>query len=409
MKFKRITHSVLTLAFLAGMSVTYTGCHREANELAHHHHDHGHEHGEEHEDEGGHHHDNEAEESEKSNHEGVDKPIVISPEHAAELGIEVTKIEPGDFFSTVTVSGELSAAPSDQSVVTARSSGIVTLAKGITAGAHVSRGEAIASVSGKGMAGGDANEAARVALTAAKRELDRVTPLHKDGIVSTRDYNAVLQTYETAKAAAGNAGSAAGSVATTPTAGMITRLLVNEGEYVDAGSPIATISGNSRLTLKADLPERHLKFLPTVTGARFRTSYSDEIFDISDYNGKRSSDIQSGVAVNGYIPVYFTLTNDGTLSGGSYCEVFLTGARRDDVISVPLTALSEQQGEYFVYVRLDEDCYEKRNVRLGASQGDAVEIVAGLKPGEEAVTAGTTFVRLAESSGVVPEGHSHNH
>ncbi len=36
-----------------------------------------------------------------------------------------------------------------------------------------------------------------------------------------------------------------------------------------------------------------------------------------------------------------------------------------------------------------------------------IEIKSGLKPGDEVVTEGTTFVRLAETSGVVPEGHKH--
>lgn len=258
------------------------------------------------------------------------------------------------------------------------------------------------------MAGGDANEAARVALTAAKRELDRLTPLHADGIVSTRDYNAAKQAYEAAKAAAGN-GSAGGSTAVAPTSGTITQLLVSEGQYVDAGAPIAVVAGSSTLTLRANLPEREVRFLPTINGAKFRTSYSDQVFDIAEFNGRRSSDVTTTVATQGYIPVYFTLTNNGTLSAGSYCEIYLTGNKRDGVIALPTEALSEQQGEFFVYVRIDDEGYEKRPVKLGASSGDNVEILSGVNPGDEVVTTGTTFVRLAESSGVVPEGHSHNH
>ncbi|MDE6527585.1 MAG: efflux RND transporter periplasmic adaptor subunit, partial [Muribaculaceae bacterium] len=245
-------------------------------------------------------------------------------------------------------------------------------------------------------------------LNAAKGDLDRLTRLHAEGIVSTRDYNAAKQAYEIAKAAAGN-GSASGSAVVAPTSGTVTSLLVSEGQYVEAGAPVAVIAGSATLTLRANLPEREVKFLATVNGAKFRTSYSDEVFDIAEFNGRRSSDLTTTVATQGYIPVYFILSNNGTLSAGSYCEVYLTGSKRENVMAVPTSALSEQQGEYFVYVRLDEDCYEKRPVKLGASSGNTVEIRSGIQPGEEVVTAGTTFVRLAESSGVVPEGHSHNH
>lgn len=407
MKIKRFIYASLMIAFSGTLSVSMTGCKKEANELAHNHSHHNHE-GEEHEHEHGEGHVHGDEEQENKSGAHASDEIIIEQERAAKLGVTTSKATPGEFFETVAVGGELSSAPSNQSTVTARSAGIVSLTPAATPGAHVAKGTTLATISGKGMAGGDANEAARVALTAAKRELDRLTPLHTDGIVSTRDYNAAKQAYEAAKAAAGN-GSAGGSTAVAPTSGTITQLLVSEGQYVDAGAPIAVVAGSSTLTLRANLPEREVRFLPTINGAKFRTSYSDQVFDIAEFNGRRSSDVTTTVATQGYIPVYFTLTNNGTLSAGSYCEIYLTGNKRDGVIALPTEALSEQQGEFFVYVRIDDEGYEKRPVKLGASSGDTVEILSGVNPGDEVVTTGTTFVRLAESSGVVPEGHSHNH
>ena len=375
-----LLHSFVALSATA-LVLAFPSCKREKNEAAEHHHHHA---------EGG---------------EASDE-ITLDPQRAEKFGVKTTRVEPSAFHTTLAVGGELIPSTSAQSTVAAKSAGIVHLTAASAPGSQVSRGQTIATVSGKGMAGGDANEVARTAMQAAKRELDRLTPLHADGIVSTRDYNAALQAYESAKAACGNASNSAGSAATAPASGTVTALLVSEGQFVESGTPIAEISGDGSLTLKANLPERDMRFLPQVTGARFRTAYSDKTYDVADFNGRRSSGTAS-VAANGYIPVYFTLTNDGTLASGSYCEVFLTGDSREGVISVPLSALSEQQGVYFVYTRLDEDCYDKIPVETGASEGDRVEIVSGLKGGEEVVTEGVTFVRLAESSGVVPEGHKH--
>lgn len=415
--------NIRTLRFLlpglaVAMGLTLGSCHREQNELAHHHHhgaeaeahedhdhDHAHDDGEEHHHDGEEAHAGEESSAGAHNHEGE---IMLSPEKAQKLGVVVTELEPGSFAEVVTVSGELTSAPSALSTVAARSAGIVSLAPGATPGAVVSRGQTIATVSGQGMAGGDTNEAASVALAAAKRELDRITPLHKDGIVSTRDYNAALQAYESAKAAAGSNGGGSGSVAVAPTSGTVTALLVNQGQFVDAGAPIAQISASSALNLCASLPERMIRFLPQVTGAKFRTAYSDVIYDIADFNGKRTAGNVT-VADKGYFPVYFTLANDGSLSAGSFCEVYLTGNDREGVISVPLAAISEQQGKFFVYVQEHDDAYEKRPVTLGADAGDRVEILSGVSAGERVVTDGVTFVRLAETSGAIPEGHSHNH
>lgn len=397
-----ISRFTLLFGFASVFALTAVSCRHEKNELAHHHH-----HGEAEEAaaHAGHDHDH-GETSVAEAHSHADE-IVLDQHKAERLGVTVTEVSPADFAEVVTVSGELAVAPSAQSTVTARSAGIVHLSAAATPGSAVSRGQAIASVSGEGISGGDSNEAARVALQAAKRELERIAPLHADGIVSTRDYNAALRAYEEAKAAAGTSTSA-GSTAVAPTAGVVAALLVEEGQYVAAGEPIARISASDELTLRANLPESSHDFLPSVSGARFRTAYGGEVYDIAEFRGHRSS--RSGVAQQGYIPVYFTLKNPGgVLSAGSFCEVYLQGATRKGVIALPVEALSEQQGEFFVYVQVHPDAYDKRRVRLGADAGDRVEILSGLKPGEKVVTGGTTFVRLAETSGAVPEGHSHNH
>ncbi len=299
------------------------------------------------------------------------------------------------------------SAPDDRSVVSAKSSGIVTFASGITQGAKVNRGQSIATVSAKGMAGGDSNEAARVAYEAAKLELDRLTPLHADGIVSTRDYNAAKQAYEQAKAA--YSGSASGSYAAAATSGIITALLVSQGEFVNAGQPIAEISGNRELTLRADLPEKYYKLLPTITTASFRTAYSDQVISLSELGGHRISENAAVGSRPGYLPLYFRFNNNGSVVSGTPAEIYLIGTPRKDVIAVPVASLSEQQGQLFVFVQLDEDCFKKVPVVTGQSNGQLVEIISGLKEGERVVTEGTTFVRLAETSGVVPEGHSHTH
>lgn len=378
----------------------------EQDGLGHHHHEHeGHDHeheGDDHEHEGEEHH------HEGEEHEGSEAGIIhLTPAQIEEFGVKSTVVEPSEFSEVIKVSGQVLSAPGDRSVVSAKSSGIVTFAAGIAEGVKVSRGQSVASISAKGMAGGDSNEAARVAYEAAKRELDRLTPLHADGIVSTRDYNAALQAFEQARAA--YSGSTSGSAASAPTAGVITSLLVRQGEFVNAGQPIAEISGNRELTLRADLPEKYFRQLPSITSARFRTAYSGGVIDLAALNGHRVADQAAVGNRPGYLPVYFRFNNNGEVVPGTSAEVYLIGAERSKVIAVPVASLTEQQGQLFVFVQLDEDCFKKVPVQVGQSNGQDVEILSGLKAGEQVVTEGTTFVRLAETSGVVPEGHSHTH
>ena len=79
-----------------------------------------------------------------------------------------------------------------------------------------------------------------------------------------------------------------------------------------------------------------------------------------------------------------------------------------EVLSVPHTALTEEQGIYFVYVQLDEECYARREVKLGADNGREVALLSGIHPGERVVMQGAYHVRLASVSKAIP-GHSHEH
>lgn len=350
--------------------------------------------------------------AEEAHAEGHSDEITLEPEQAEHLGVEVTAIEPRPFSGVIPVTGRIMPTTGSESVITAPTSGVVRFNRSISQGSKVGVGTLVASVSGASVAGGDAMEAARLQLEAAKRELDRITPLHESGIVSTRDYNAALAAYESARNAAGASASAkaAGGSATARTAGIITSLLVKEGDFVDAGAPIATVSSNERLTLRADLPLRYNSRASRVVGANIRPAYSDSVIPIASLNGRVISPALNAADDRpGYIPVYFTLNNNGALVAGSYADVYLLLSENRQAITVPVEAVSEQQGEHFVYVRLDEECYEKRPVVTGDSDGRNIEILKGVKPGEDVVTSGMIFVKLAESSGAVPEGHSHSH
>ncbi len=352
-------------------------------------------------------HDGEKHSPAEDEHDHGDE-IVMSPEDAARFGVSVEGVSPSGFNEVVKVMGEVLPGASDQAVVTAPTAGVVTLAKGVTQGANVRAGERIASISSKGITGGDPNMAAKATLDAAKRELDRVTPLLADGIVTKKDYNDALQAYETAKAAYSN--RAAAGTATAPITGVIGNLLVADGAYVEAGQAIATVARSTRMTLRALLPQRYISFLPVIETANIVPAQTDKVIALNERGGKlMSSTVATGNDVRGYIPVYFSFDSNGDVAPGSAAEVYLIGAAKAEALTVPVEAVSEQMGESFVYVKKDAHGYEKRPVKLGKSDGKRVEITEGIAKGDYVVTTGMTFVRLAETSTVVPEGHSHSH
>lgn len=374
-----------------------TSCgHKEADELGHHHHhEHHHDHGH-----GSH-------DSDAATHEG-DDVITLSPDVAERFGVVTDTADVRPFGGVVKAGGQILPSADGAAVISATTSGILTLNQGINVGSSVKAGAAIGSVKADVVSGGDANRAAKAELDAAKAEWERIDRLYADRLVTLAQYNTAKAAYERAKAAY-SAPAAAGR-AISPISGVITSLEAQSGQYVATGAPIATIAASGRLTLRVDVPAKSYAAVASAADARVSLPYSGATVLLSSLDGRRVSDTDAlAAAGGGYVPVTFSLRNDGSLIPGSAVEVYLLGAGSRRALTVPVSAVTEQQGSYFVFVRLDEDCYRKLPVEVGQSDGQDIEILSGLKGGENVVTQGVTAVKLAQASGNVPEGHSHSH
>lgn len=107
-------------------------------------------------------------------------------------------------------------------------------------------------------------------------------------------------------------------------------------------------------------------------------------------------------------PVLFSVKNNGILSRGMFLEAFLLTGKKENAVAVPLTALTEEQGIYYVYVQTGGESFVKRQVEPGANDGFKAEIIKGLSAGERIVTKGAFQVKLAAMAGELPlHGHTH--
>ena len=183
---------------------------------------------------------------------------------------------------------------------------------------------------------------------------------------------------------------------------------VKEGDYVSVGQPLATIAQSNRLMLRADVSERYYSSLPMVQSAHFKTPYDEQVYRLADLRGRLLSYGRASGGDSFFVPVTFEFDNKGAILPGSFVEVYLLTKPLEQVISVPVESLIEEQGLYSVYVRLDADCYRKQPVTLGANNGVEVQILSGLHGGEAVVTKGAHQVKLASASNAIP-AHSHHH
>ncbi len=384
---------------------------------AHEGHDHGHDHDHEgHSHEGhdhgheGHNHEAEAHEGHDHGNGGHDGEIVVSLERQKTFGITTETVTAGDFAEVIHTSGQILSAMGDEMTVVAKTSGIISFGR-LTEGSAVGKGGQIATISSKELGGGDQLAKAKAAFEAARKEYERDLQLSKDNIVSESHLDQSRLAYEQAKAeydALASGTTKDGNVSvTSPLGGFIKKLSVSQGDYVETGTPIAVVSQNRRLRLRADVSEKYYGLVSGIKDANFSTSYSDETYNMKALNGRL---VGYGKASDGdyYIPVTFEFDNKGDLIAGSYVNVYLKSSSSSRAISVPVGAVVEDQGVYYVFVQNDETGFLKREVKLGQSDGQRVLIKSGLNEGDVVVATGAIQVKLASVT-AVPAGHTHSH
>ena len=338
--------------------------------------------------------------------------IIFPKAQAERVGLKVEKIETGPFCEVIRTSGQVLSAQGDEVSLSAPVAGIVSLAGArLTEGASVARNAPLFYISSQKIATGDVNLRTKAVYDKARADYERAQKLLADRIVSQREYDETKAAYEQAQAeyeALASARSDRGTAVVAPIPGFVTSLSVKEGDYVEMGAPLATVSQNRRLMLRAEVSQKYYDRLKGVRSANFKAPYEEGVHSLKNLNGRLVSVGKASPSGSYLIPVTFEFDNRGGVVPGSFVDVWLTGAPQEGVLSVPLSAVTEQQGVYYIYIRLDEEGYQRREVELGPGDGVRVRILSGLAPGEEVVTDGAVHVRMASVSSSIP-GHTHNH
>ena len=336
---------------------------------------------------------------------------MLAPEKAKAAGVASEVIQPKTFRQVIKTSGEVQAAQGAESVVVANVAGVVSFQRAVTEGMQVGKGATIMTISASKLQDGDPAERARIAYESAKSDFDRASRLVESQIVSQKEFNAIKEKFENARLAyeALAKNQTKGGVAVAaPIGGYIKNLLVKEGDYVAVGQPLATVTQNNRLFLRADVSERYYKYLNGISSANFKTPYDNQVYELEALNGKLLSVGKAAGSGSYYVPVTFSFDNKGDIIPGSFVEIFLLSQQQENALVLPVEALTEEQGLYFVYLQNCEESYKKQEVKIGASNGVEVQILDGIHPGDKVVVKGAYHVKLASAGNALP-AHSHEH
>lgn len=319
------------------------------------------------------------------------------------------------FNNMIKTSGQILPAPGDEQLVVAKAQGIVLFSGSHTIlGSNVSAGTSLFIISGGNLTDGNIDshyKEAKLNYEKAKADFDRAAELVKDKIVSQKDFQQAKLDFENARIVFNSHAknySAKGQSVFAGSQGFIKNLFVTEGQFVEAGTPLASISKNRKLILQANVSQKYFHLLSSISSANFKTTESETVFNTQQLKGKLISYGKSANANSPFIPIAFEIENTGNLIPGSIAEVYLKSSPIPNALVIPRTALIEEQGSYFVYVQIGGERFQKREVKLGASDGLVVQVLSGVAVGERVVTKGAYQIKLSSASGTLP-AHGHEH
>lgn len=234
-------------------------------------------------------------------------------------------------------------------------------------------------------------EAARTQAELARTNLARAQGLTNRGVSTSA---ALDQTQATAQAAEAQLARAQAVLdqrqVSAPFAGTIGLSRVEIGQYIQPGTIIATLQDISTMRVDFSLPEQNLPKLSIGQKIEVRIEGQDETFT-GALTGidPRVDPATRLVALRG------SITNpQGRLTPGQFVRISVILPTEEGIIALPQTALSTSlYGDYVYLVRPTEADAEQLQVaqvfvQAGRRSGGVVEIVEGVSPGDQVVTAG---------------------
>ncbi len=325
----------------------------------------------------------------------TDGSALLSAASVKQFGITFDTAAVRELRGTLRTVGTVAADESGVVVVTTKVGGYVERLDAKVTGERVSRGQSLAAIYspeilvaeeellvaqrlGAAAEGADARDSSKdvTLLSAARRRLRLLD-------VSEAQINQVLRTQRVQRT----------TTLVAPTSGVLTQRAVSQGQAVQVGMPLFTISDLSKLWIDVRIPaatgalvRNGMQATYTVTGAPAR-SYSGRIAYMYPTVGDQSRTLSARVLVR---------NDDGALKPGMFANVVIASPGRR-ALTVPRAAVIETGERAVVFVDMGGGRLMPQTVEVGATTSELVEILAGLAEGQRVVTS-AQFLLESESN-----------
>ena len=346
--------------------------------------------------------------------EGKPGDIAFAKEQSWKIDFATAVVDESSFGGVVKVAAKVEAVPSDFTTIVATTSGKVQFVGNVVAGKSVAQGEPLFYLEGSDVTDNDAAvlfAEAESNYELAKADFERKSLLFADRIVSEREYEASEAAYRQAEARFNSMKRNFGGGKVTlrsSIGGYVATLLVANGDYVQPGTPLATIQRKGDVNIVAELPVRYAAQLQAIDSVNIELP-SGRVCTMSQA-GARVQAVGRSVNDCNMIPVTVSATNIGEVVPGSIVTLYLVSSSAGNRgVVVPRTALVEEMGNFFVFVQNNPVSFEKRAVETGVTDGLNVRITSGVTAGERVVTKGAISLKLSQGAAALDPHAGHVH
>ena len=308
--------------------------------------------------------------------------------------LQIAPVQEQEIATQTDAPGSIEAMPEKLVKITPPLSGRITRLQRAL-GDSVKAGDALFTLDSAELSAAHADDSkAKSALLQARQELQRQTTLFEADIAARKEYEAAQAAFDqansdaqaTADKLAQYGASAGGSrrdyVLRSPIAGTVIAMEGAQGGYWnDINAPVMTVADLSTVWLSANVAEKDLAQVAVGQTSRITLdAWPGKAFDgkvayVGAVLDPETRTVKVRVAID---------NRAGTFKPGMFAHAGFSGASRRAIV-VPAAAVLQSGLSTRVMVERGPLRFEPRTVQLGASHGDQVEIVSGLKAGERIV------------------------
>jgi membrane fusion protein, multidrug efflux system len=228
-----------------------------------------------------------------------------------------------------------------------------------------------------------------------EKDLERNKNLYNGGSLTEQELEEAQNTYDDAVIQLEQAEKQlADATIKSPISGIITRKHVEEGEYINVGSPIATIVDISRLKIKLNVSEANVYQLKIGDKAIIAT----DVYPGVTFEGTISFISPQGDDSHNY-PVEIVISNNSKnpLKSGTFANVLIKLPETGEALYIPRESLLGSITDAEVYVAENEKAILK-NIVVGNGNDKFIKVISGLNEDEKIIVNGQ--INLSENKAI---------